>query len=189
MRYARLHPDNLRGVAFMEAILPPAFPAPNYEALGPDFGRMMQALRTPEQGEGMVLDGNFFVENVPFQYTILRPLSDAEKDACRAPFLTRESRLPSLVFPRQLPIAGELPEVAAEIVANGEWLSRADIPKLLIHAEPGATMPLPVVEALKSQMPELDIVNFGAGIHCIQEDHPYEIGATLSDWLAGFERN
>jgi len=80
MRYARLNPSNVKAMAFMEAIVPPALPVASYEDMG-ETGELFRTLRTPGKGEAMVLEGNFFVEEV---------LPN------RAPYTTTESRLPTL---------------------------------------------------------------------------------------------
>jgi len=55
MRYARLNPDNVRALAFMEAIIPPAFPVDSYERMGP-AGELFKALRTEgKDGSGKQL--------------------------------------------------------------------------------------------------------------------------------------
>ena len=183
MRYARLNESNVAGLAFMEAIVPPALPVPSYEALGPQAGAMFKSLRTPGEGEELVLEQNFFVEVVLAKFGVLRELTEAEMAAYRAPFATRESRLPTLVWPRQIPIAGEPADVVAEIEANGAWLATSAMPKLLLHAEPGALITEAVVDALVRTVPNLRTHLVGPGYHFIQEDRPHEIGTILADWL------
>lgn len=59
----------------------------------------------------------------------------------RRPFLKPgESRRPMLTFPRELPLEGEPADVVALIEANGRWLSRSDVPKLFVNAEPGSIL-------------------------------------------------
>ncbi len=183
MRYARLNEDNVKGLVFMEAIVPPALPAPSYEAMGESTGNMFRTLRTPGVGEEMVLENNFFVEVVLPQRGILRDLSEAEMDAYRAPFPTPESRRPTLQWPREIPIAGEPAATTADVMANGAWLTTTDMPKLYFYAEPGALNPAPVVAAFEATLSNLETVFVGPGIHFIQEDNPHAIGAALADWL------
>jgi haloalkane dehalogenase len=183
MRYARLNEGNVTGLAFMEAIIPPAFPAAAYEALGPEYSELMRNLRTEGIGEAMVLEQNFFIEKVLFEYGVMRPLTEVERDAYRAPFPSPESRLPTLVWPRQLPIGGSPSDTVAEITANGAWLAETDLPKILFYAEPGAILPPQVAEMLKAQLKNIETVFVGPGLHFLQEDRPHEIGAALSDWL------
>lgn len=182
MRYARLNQANVRGLVFMEAGIPPAFPAPSLEAMG-ETAELFRSLRTPGMGEEMVLNNNFFVETVLADVGTLRTLTEAEMEAYRQPFLTPESRLPTLVWPRQIPIAGEPANTAEVIQANGEWLYSTDLPKLFFYAEPGALNPAPVVDYVKANATNLETVFLGQGVHYLQEDHPHAIGEALSKWL------
>ncbi|MEM7781269.1 MAG: haloalkane dehalogenase [Pseudomonadota bacterium] len=183
MRYARLNPDKVRALAFMEAIIPPALPAESYEAMGPGSGELFKTLRTPQVGEEMVLNHNFFVEEVLAKRGIVRDLGETELAEYRRPFETPDSRLPTLVWPRQIPIGGEPADVVREVSANGEWLYSTPIPKLFFHATPGALNPAPLVEYVKANASNLTVVTLGVGAHYIQEDHPRAIGEALSDWL------
>ena len=183
MRHARLNPDRVAAVAFMEALVPPALPMPSYEAMGPQLGPLFRDLRTADVGEKMVLDGNFFVETILPEMGVVRSLSEAEMAAYRAPFPTRQSRLPTLQWPREVPIGGEPAFAEAEVLKNGEWLMASPIPKLLFHAEPGALAPKPVVDYLSENVPNLEVRFVGAGTHFLQEDHPHLIGQGIADWL------
>ena len=183
MRYARLNEANVRGLVFMEAIVPPVFPAPSYETLGPESSELFTMLRTPGIGEELVLEQNFFVEKILPEFGVQRPLTETEMAAYRAPYPTPESRKPTLQWPREIPIAGEPPETVVAIEANGEWLTTTDIPKLFFYAEPGAITPAPAVEFLKANVKNMETVFVGPGLHFIQEDNPHGIGEGLAAWL------
>ncbi len=105
-------------------------------------------------------------------------------DAYRAPFPTPESRKPTLVWPRQIPISGEPAETSTVVKANGDWLYSTDIPKLMLSVEPDALMPAPVVGYVEANAANLTHMRFGAGVHFVQEDHPDAIGEALRAWLA-----
>lgn len=182
MRYARLNEGNVRGVAFMEAGIPPALPAPSYEAMGPQNAQLFQTLRSP-MGEDLVLNQNFFVEEVLGKLGVATPLSEAVMENYRAPFPTPESRKPTLVWPRQVPIGGEPADTGEVILANGDWLYSTAMPKLMLHVTPGALMPPPVVEFVKANASNLEDVYLGEGVHFVQEDHPNAIGQAVRDWL------
>ena len=183
MRYARLNPDNVRALAFMEAIIPPSMPAPSYEAMGEEMGGLFRSLRTEGEGEEMVLENNFFVEKVLPEMGVARKLTEAEMANYRAPFPTPESRKPTLQWPREIPIGGEPKEVHDVVVANGEWLTQTDIPKLLFYATSGAITPAPAVEWIVENVPNLETRFLGVGVHFLQEDHPDQIGTGVADWL------
>ncbi|WP_415919032.1 haloalkane dehalogenase [Tateyamaria sp. SN6-1] len=182
MRYARLNEGNVKAVAFMEAGIPPALPAPSLEAMGEPSAQLFGMLRSPA-GEEAVLQGNFFVEEVLGKLAVATPLSQEVLDNYRAPFPTPESRKPTLVWPRQVPIAGEPVDTAEVITANGDWLYSTDMPKLMFHVAPGALMPPPVVEYVKANASNLEDVFLGPGVHFVQEDHPKAIGRALRDWV------
>ena len=182
MRYARLNPGKVRALAFMEAIVPPGMPAPNYEAMG-QAGEVFRQMRTPGVGEEMVLQNNFFVEVILPDIGVVRTLSDEEMAEYRRPFPTPESRKPTLVWPRQIPIGGEPADTTAAVLANGEWLMASDLPKLYFASAPGALNPPPVAEFFKANLKNLTAVDLGPGAHFLQEDHPHAIGRALSDWL------
>lgn len=188
MRYARLNPDNVKAISFMEAGIPPALPAPSLEAMGPQNEQLFGALRTPGQGEKMVLENNFFVEEVLGKIAVVTPLRKEILDNYRAPFPTPQSRKPTLVWPREIPIGGVPADTAEVIMKNGDWLYSSDIPKLMFSVEPGALMPPPVVEYVKANTSNLSSVALGKGVHFIQEDHPDAIGEALSNWLSGIKR-
>ena len=186
MRYARLNEANVRALAFMEAVIPPAFPAPNYEAMGDQIGELFRNLRTPGVGEEMVLQNNFFVEVVLPQFGVMRSLSDAEMAAYRQPFATPASRRPTLQWPREIPIGGEPRATTDVVLANGQWLYETELPKLYLYAEPGAINPALVTEHVKAHAKNIETVFVGSGLHFIQEDQPHTIGTALSDWLDRF---
>ncbi len=182
MRYARINPENVRAMAFMEAIIPPGMPAPSYEAMGP-AGEMFRSLRTKGVGEEMVLNKNFFVEEVLPKMGVARGLTDQEMAQYRAPYPTPESRLPTLQWPREIPIAGHPKATHDTIISNGAWLIQSDIPKLYFYATPGALNPAPVVQWVVANVPNLETRFLGRGFHFLQEDHPNLIGAGIADWL------
>jgi haloalkane dehalogenase len=182
MRYARLNPDNVRAMAFMEAVIPPSMPAPSYEAMGPEFGELFRSLRTEGVGEEMVLENNFFVEQL-LPKMVARGLTEAEMEHYRAPYPTPESRLPTLQWPREVPIAGEPKEAYDAVIANGEWLVQSGIPKLFFYATPGAIQSAPAVEWIVANVPNLESRFLGLGVHFLQEDHPDLIGSGIVDWL------
>ena len=183
MRYSRLNEDNVRAIAFMEAGIPPAFPAPSYEAMGEQMGELFSKLRTPGIGEDMVLQKNFFVETILPQMGVMRSLTEEEMAVYRAPFPTPASRKPTLQWPREIPIAGEPKNTTEVVLANGKWLYATELPKLYFYADPGVLNPLPVSEYVKANTKNIETVLVGPGLHYLQEDHPHEIGTALSDWL------
>ncbi len=186
MRYARRNPDNVAGLAFMEAVSPPSLPVAGYDAMPPDLAEFFRTLRSPA-GEELVLEQNSFVEQVLPGLGVVRELTEAEMAAYRAPYPTPASRLPTLQWPREIPIGGEPAFAAEEVAANGDWLVASPLPKLLFYAEPGLLFPEPAVDWLRANLTNLETRFLGAGTHYLQEDHPHLIGQGLADWLRRLE--
>jgi hypothetical protein len=92
-----------------------------------------------EAGERMVLDENFFIEAL-LPKLVMRPLGEIEMEAYRCPFQTPPSRLPMLIWPRELPIGGEPADVVAIVKSYGQWLLSSTFPKLFVNAEPGSML-------------------------------------------------
>lgn len=173
------HPEQIRAIAYMEAIAQPR----EWDDFPNGRDKIFRALRS-EDGERMVLDENYFVENV-LPKSIIRRLSTEEMNAYRAPYATRESRRPLLVWPRELPIAGEPADVIAIVNEYGRWLSRSMLPKLLITAEPGAVLVGRARDFCRTWPNQKEISV--KGIHFIQEDSPNEIGSALQAFVKGLQ--
>jgi haloalkane dehalogenase len=173
--WARRNPKRVRGISYMEAIVQSRrwsdFPA------GRDT--MFRAMRSPD-GESLVLDQNFFVETV-LPKSVLRILDEREMEAYRAPFRTRESRFPTLVFSRELPIDGTPEDVAAIVEEYGRWLVSSDVPKLLVSAEPGAILVGRALEFARTWPNQREVAV--RGIHYVQEDSADEIGAAVREFV------
>jgi haloalkane dehalogenase len=178
--WARRHPDRVRGIAYMEAIVRPY---PDWDAW-PDAARsMFQALRSPA-GEQLILERNMFVERI-LPGSVLRTLGEDELDEYRRPFAAPgEDRLPTLVWPRQIPIGGEPPEVVEVCAAYADWLAHTPgLPKLFVNAEPGAILTGAQREFCRTWPDQTDVTV--SGVHFIQEDSGKQIGSAIAGWLAG----
>ncbi|HEY4385781.1 MAG TPA: haloalkane dehalogenase [Ktedonobacteraceae bacterium] len=173
--WSRRHPDAVKGIAYMEAIVKPYTWSEYPDAVRPRF----QALRGPV-GEQMILEQNTFIEfNLPA--TILRTLSEEEMEQYRRPFADPgEARRPTLSWPRQLPVDGEPADVVEIVTAYGEWLSQSPIPKLYIKSAPGALQESQ--HEFCRTWPAQSQVSV-RGHHTPQEDSPDEIGQAIASWL------
>ena len=182
LEYARRHPDNVRAIAMMEAIIPPAFPMSSLEDLGPGAD-LFRRFRDPEQGPILLQEQNVFIEQLLGDATATRTMTEAEMDAYRAPFPTPESRFPIAVWPRELPIKGEPARNVAAVEAVGDWLRSSETPKLLLYANPGALVAPQDAAWMQAEYRNLEAVFVGPGRHYIQEDQPEAIGRNIAMWL------
>ena len=171
---ATRYPEQIKAVAYMEPVAMPLA----WEDFGEAAG-MFRALRS-EQGEQMILDQNFFVEAI-LPRSVLRRLTEQEMAVYRAPFLERESRLPTLVWPRQIPIEGEPADVARIVEHSAAAMSRSPLPKLFIVGEPGAIVRGRTLDFCRTWANQTEITV--KGIHFLQEDSPDEIGRALREFV------
>ena len=173
--WAMRHPAAVKGVAYMEGIVKPVswsdWPA---SAVG-----IFKGFRS-DKGEDLILNRNMFIEGV-LPSSVIRPLSDAEMDAYRAPHLEAEDRQPLLNWPRQIPIEGEPKDVVALVNQYGAFMAASDIPKLFINADPGSILVGPQREFCRSWPNQQEVTV--KGLHFIQEDSPVEIGQAVANWL------
>jgi len=179
--WARRHPERVRGVVYMEALVRPVT-----WAEWPDAARkIFQAMRSPA-GEEMVLQKNVFVERI-LPASVLRGLTAAEMAVYLRPFLEPgESRRPTLTWPRQIPVDGEPADVVAIVDAYAQWLAGSDLPKLFINADPGTILTGAQREFCRGWPNQQEITV--RGTHFIQEDSPREIGEAVARFVRRLPR-
>ena len=178
--YARRHAANVRGLAFMEALVRPV----SWDEWPRTVRPVFEAFRTPEVGWDLVVGQNAFVEQV-LPGAIQRRLTGVEMERYREPFREPASRKPVWRWPNEIPIDGEPADMAAIVDAYATWLSACDVPKLLLYARPGAILRKELVGWCRAHMQRLTTVDIGPGLHFVQEDRPHAIGAALGAWYRG----
>ena len=176
--WAKNHPDIVRGIAYMEALVSPVEWSEWPEAARGIF----QGFRS-DKGEDLVLTRNLFVEAV-LPNSVIRKLTDEEMGHYRAPFSTPDDRQPTLNWPRQIPIDGEPVEMVQLVSEYGRWLEESvTLPKLFINAEPGSILVGRQREYCRSWPNQKEVTV--PGKHFVQEDSPSKIGKAIAEWLKG----
>jgi len=176
--WARRHPEAMKGIVYMEAIVRPV----TWEEWPGAAARVFQGFRS-EAGEEMVLEKNVFVERV-LPGSVLRGLTEEEMERYRQPYLEPgESRRPTLTWPREIPISGEPADVVEIVQQYADWLSETELPKLFVNAEPGAILQGAQREFCRGWKNQTEVTV--PGNHFVQEDSPHEIGRAIREWYAG----
>lgn len=174
--WARRHPERVRGLAYMEAIVRPV----TWEEWPEAARKIFQAMRSPA-GEEMVLQKNVFVERI-LPASVLRRLTPEEMERYRAPYREAgESRRPTLTWPREIPVEGEPADVADCVRAYAAWLAGSRVPKLFVNAEPGTILVGPQREFCRTWPNQREVTVRGS--HFVQEDSPDEIGRAVADFV------
>ena len=178
--YGARREENVKGVAFMEAILRPL----SWSDFPEQARGMFQAFRTPGVGWDLIANQNAFVERV-LPGSVVRKLTEAEMNRYREPFPDPSSRTPVWRWPNEIPIDGEPKDVVEAVTTYHEWLKRSELPKLLFYAQPGALVPVGAVDWCRQNLKNLKTTDVGRGVHYLQEDNPHLIGEELVRWYGG----
>jgi len=174
--WAYRHPERVRGIAYMEAVVRPL----SWEEWSDSSRQIFRDLRS-EAGEEMVLEKNLFVEGI-LPSAVLRDLTEEEMNVYRRPYLEPgESRRPTLAWPRELPINGEPEDVVSIVDDYSKWLAHSDVPKLCVNAEPGAILTGSQREFCRRWPNQEEVTVRGA--HYVQEDSPQEIGEAVATFV------
>jgi haloalkane dehalogenase len=129
---ARRNPHEMAALAYMEGLVLPR----RWSDLPPGREPAFRALRGA-QGERMVLDENFFLEQMFFG-SLMAQIDPIDRAVYREPYeASRDSRRPLLAWPREIPFDGDPADVHAIVADNARWLQACDVPKLFVNAEPG----------------------------------------------------
>ena len=176
--WARRHPDRVRALVYMEAIVRPV----SWGEWPETARKIFQAMRTPA-GEEMILERNVFVERI-LPASVLRGLTEAEMTVYRRPYLEPgESRRPTLTWPREIPIDGEPADVVAIVDGYARWLATSDRPKLFINADPGVILAGAQRDFCRAWPNQRQVTVKGS--HFLLEDSPAEIGEAIATFLKG----
>lgn len=193
--YAANNPDRVNAIAFMEAAVRTARVEPPYgppkqklSATGETqmgrFANIIERIKTPGVGEKMILEDNFFLEQMVLP-SFDDLLTEDEKNAYREPFAEGKNRRPMLQFPRDVPIDGKEPKYTVDMMVkyNQYLRTQANLPKLLLHVSEGFLIDRWDVEWIRRNLPDTTIHNMGPGGHFMQEFNPDGIGQAIALWM------
>jgi haloalkane dehalogenase len=175
--WAHNNPDKVKGIAYMEAVVR-GFDSADFSE---EFLTFFNTAKTPGVGEQLWLEGetNASVEGLISRYP---NLTEDDKSVYRAPYLTPgEDRRVTLALPRDVPFDGEPAESFAIIEKYSKWLTKTNIPKLLVAAEPGLLMVGPYLSYARTFPNQEEVIVTGE--HYVQEDSPVEIAKAIEDWV------
>jgi haloalkane dehalogenase len=166
---SRERPDLVGAVALMEGHLRPL----------PDWGtvEIFRPIREPGTGERLVLEENFFLDTL-----LPAALPGTDLTEYRRPYPDPASRRPLLAWARQIPVAGDPPDVVELLTSGWAALSRREIPKLLLYATPGAVIGPDAVRWALAAQPGLTAIDLGPGHHFLPEECPGALTAALRRW-------
>lgn len=177
LHYAMRHQDNIKGIAFMEALLKIS----TWDDFPKEFKIGFKLFRTPFVGWFMIVVLNMFVNQI-LPKAIVRSLTDEEKKYYQMPFKNIKDRKPIWRWPNEIPINGRPPDITRIVNEYSKKLQESGIPKILFFAHPGGIINANMVKWCKDNLKNIYTVDIGQGIHYLQEDNPHLIGSELAKW-------
>ncbi len=175
--YAMRNESNIKGIAFMEALVKPM----EWKDLPSDFRAGFKLFRTSGVGWFMISVLNMFIKQILPQ-AVSRKLTEKEMEIYSAPYKTVKSRKPLRQWPCEIPIARQPSDVYQLMSNYSEKLQQSELPKILFTASPGGIIDIETTEWCRQNMKNLEVIDTGEGIHFIQEDNPHLIGEELAKW-------
>lgn len=148
---------------------------PSWDSADPGFAGLFRPLREDPEGERFVVTENRFVENVLLGS--LPGLTDADRDAYRAPFESIGRRRAILRLVREIPVGGDPTDMADVLHAVDSGLADPQLPKLLLYATPGAVIDAPYREQIVSRAKNLTTFHIGPAGHFTPEEQSGPIAA------------
>ena len=188
LHYAAQHPEKVKAIVTMEALIAPVLPAASYEAMGAELGGFFSMVRAPETGRKAIVEDNLWLrEDGILTGFINRPLAPEALAYYQQPFQTEKSRVQVNQWPNEIPIAGTPAETTTIVTNYNAFLEETDIPWLFLYASPGATSPAASADYWAERAKNIETVYIGHGLHYVQEDQPYAIGRAIADWYRRIE--
>jgi haloalkane dehalogenase len=145
------------------------------------FRDLFTRLRAAGPGEQLVIEENMFVESVLLGS--LPWLSEAEREAYRAPFAEPGRRASILRLVRDIPIAGEPVDVVLVMDRIATLLADPASGQLVLAGRPGAVITDATLGWIARTARGVDVVDVGPGGHFLPEERPEQIATAIHQWL------
>ena len=178
-RWAHEHEQEVRAIAFMEAMIRGL----SLNDMPGSLRMAFRMMRAPGSGWLMVSVGNIFLRKMLPDLTHEK-MSPEALAYYRSAFPTIASRKAVLQWPREVPLDGAPADNAEVVESYRQWLTRTEVPKLLFYGNNGIAIKEAEVSWCRENLSNLDVVDLGDAIHFVQETHPDTIGTELSKWYA-----
>ena len=185
LNYAARHPDNVRGLAMMEALCAPFYPIKNPEEAKKRKGKAgaihHYELYKTDAGWDLAVNQNLFIEQVLMLHAHTK-LSQRAYDTYRDPFRKAEWRKPLFMWAREVGLGGDVPHTDEAMERYNKWLLEKEIPTLDVYVAPGEVSEEYDVRWRVERMKNHEATYVGIGLHFIQEDQPEAAGRAIADW-------
>jgi haloalkane dehalogenase len=176
--YAMRHPENIKGLAFLEAYVRPL---EQQDMIALPMQQRASVLELADGGQDVISNSNYYVNKV-MPAGVMRTLLPEELTAYQLPFQTPGSAKPIWQYLQELPGGPESEKVVELMRTYSKQLETSDIPKLMLYAMPGYNTSIETIVWAKENLPNLAVIEIDDALHYAQETHPHELAAALVDW-------
>ena len=181
--YAVNHEDNCKGLVFYESFLREM----SGDTLSLPFQEQLSALESdPTDAFDLITNGTHFVDQILPQ-SMLRELSEVEKQYYREPFTANGSSKPLQTYLQEIPRGDGESKIDMLISSYSDKLLESYLPKLLLYSIPGFITTIATVMWAKEHLHNLEIAEIGEDLHYAQESNPQLMGETIGIWLQGLD--
>ena len=177
--YARLHPENIKAIAFYESHIK-TIDTESESSL--PVSEFVSLIKYQDNVYKKVIEDNFLLKNF-LNVGMMNSLSKDDLEVYRRPFLNEKDRMVLLQYINELPFGRKANRVSDMIDIYSKFLQESKFPKLLIYAIPGFTTSVSVITWANENLPNLTIADLGDGLHFAQETNPISFTKALNDWI------
>ncbi len=188
--YAMQHPENVKGIAFMEALLKPYaswedFPRPEAD---PALANLFRSFRGGQGKEILVRNPDGFLDLL-LRPAMGRPMTAVEVERYRQPFPDEGSRLPVWWCTNQLPVGGVPVDVDEVVAWYSQRLCESAHPKLLLYSRYGIIVNETDAAWCRENLKNVRTIDIddrleseASPVHFLQERFPIRLGEELAAW-------
>lgn len=181
LNYAMQNESRIKGIVIFEALFLPPAVIFGMQAFAARL--MMRLFRVKAFAERMIVQSGKMVDQMMAAGTV-RKLSEAEIEQYRGPLsdpAVRRKVWLEGIGPHTLRTTSKQPGDLADLMTQYTTkFATSPIPKLLLHATPGAAISEKALAYAREHVTNLEMEHVGAGRHFLPEDQPEAVGRAIA---------
>ena len=177
--YAMRHPNNVKGLVFLEAHIRPAV---EKEMISLPVQERSTLLHLDESMKNLILNTPYYVEK-SLPMGTMKKLPDNVLAAYKKPFEQKGSGKPVWQYLQDLPLGDKKTKVLDLIANYSKKLEHSDIPKLMLYAMPGFNVSIATVMWAQEHFPNLTVVEIEDTLHYAMESEPEQVVDAIEEWI------
>jgi len=177
--YAMRHPNNVRGLVFLEAHIRPAI---EKEMVSLPVQERSMLLHLDERMKDLILNTPYYVEK-SLPMGTMKKLTDDVLSIYKKPFEQKGSGKPVWQYLQDLPLGDKKTKVLELITNYSKKLERSDIPKLMLYAMPGFNVSIETVMWAQEHFSNLTVIEIEDTLHYAMESELEKVADAIEEWM------